>query len=91
MFDKFKNNLIKTEVLYGGTHKIFKFNNMYGASIIKHKYSFGGDENLWELAIIKFQDDDKWNIVYDTKLADDVIGYLTDEDVCCYLEQIKNL
>lgn len=91
MYDKFKNNLIETKELFGGVQKLFKFDNMYGASVIKHKYSYGGDKGLWELAVIKYQDDDKWHIDYDTKITDDVIGYLTDEDVCFCLEQIKHL
>lgn len=91
MCDEFKNNLIITRELHGGVQKIFKFDNLYGASVIKHKYSYGGDLGLWELAVIKHQEDDEWHIVYDTKITDDVIGYLTEEEVCFYLEQIKNL
>lgn len=91
IYDKFKNNLIKSNALFDGVQKIFKFDNMYGASVIKHRYSYGSDLGLWELAVIKYQDDDKWGIVYDTKLTDDVLGYLTDDDVCFYLEQIKHL
>ena len=91
MCDEFQNNLIETRELHGGVQKIFKFDNMYGASVVKHKYSYGGDVGLWELAVIKYQDKDKWDIVYDTGITDDVIGYLTDDDVCILLEQIKQL
>ena len=91
IYDKFKNNLIESKDLLDGVQTIFKFDNMYGASVIKHRYSYGGYLGLWELAVIKYQDDDKWDIVYYTKLTDDVLGFLTDDDVCCYLEQIKHL
>ena len=91
MCDEFQNNLIEIRELHGGVQKIFKFDNMYGASVVKHKYSYGGDAGLWELAVIKYQDEDKWHIVYDTEITDDVIGYLTDGDVCILLEQIKHL
>ena len=91
MCDEFQNNLIEIRELHGGVQKIFKFDNMYGASVVKHKYSYGGDAGLWELAVIKYQDEDKWHIVYDTEITDDVIGYLTDGDVCILLKQIKHL
>ena len=77
--------------MHGGIQKIFKFDNMYGASVVKHKYSYGNELGLWELAVIKYYADDEWHIVYDTKITDDVIGNLTDDDVCFYLEQIKYL
>lgn len=53
-YDRFKDNLIETNKLFDGIQKIVKFDNMYGASVIKHKHSYGGDLGLWELAVIKY-------------------------------------
>lgn len=62
------------------------FDNGYGASVVKSVYSYGGNQDLYELAVIK---DDA--ICYDTPITDDVLGYLTEDDVTKYLSQIQNL
>ena len=62
------------------------FDNGYGASVIKSPYSYGGNQDLYELAVIKDN-----AIRYDTPITDDVIGYLTEDDVTKYLGQIQEL
>ena len=62
------------------------FDNGYGASVVKSTFSYGGNQDLYELAVIK---DDA--ICYDTPITDDVLGYLTEDDVTKYLRQIQNL
>ena len=73
-----------------GVQYVYKFENNYGASIIKHEWSYGFEKDLWELAVIKFYRD-KFDLVYDTEITDDVIGYLRDEEVIELLEKIKEL
>lgn len=68
-----------------GIHYIFKFPNGYGASIIKDFSSYGEDEDLWELALLK-----DGHLEYRRLVNDDVLGYLTDEDVNNVLELIFN-
>ena len=77
--------------LNGGTQTLHKFDNGYGASVICHEFSYGADEGLKELAVIKFRKGDKWSLCYDTEITDDVLGYLTDEDVADLLVQIDAL
>ncbi len=74
-----------------GTQVVHKFENGYGASVVCHEFSYGGDEGLKELAVIKFRKGDKWSLCYDTEITDDVLGYLTDEDVADLLVQIEAL
>ena len=62
------------------------FDNGYGASVVKSTFSYGGNQDLYELAVIK---DDA--ICYDTPITDDVLGYLTEDDVTKYLGQIQEL
>lgn len=73
-----------------GVQYLFKFENSYGASVIKRHGSYGHSKDLWELAVIKFEDDDFY-LNYDTPVTDDVLGWLTDEDVRKLLGRIKNL
>lgn len=70
----------------GGTWLRYHFPNGYGASVISHKYSYGGSDGLWEIAVLR---DDE--ITYDTPLTSDVLGYLTESDVLLYLDEIKGL
>lgn len=74
----------------GGVSYIFRFDNDYGASVVKHDFSYGNEEDLWELAVIKWSGDD-WDLDYDTPITGDVEGYLTDEDVRELLGRIKGL
>lgn len=75
-----------------GVQYLFRFQNGYGASVIKHNFSYGHDMDLWELAVVKFIDEsDCYALVYDTPVTHDVIGYLTDKEVREYLQKIKEL
>jgi len=69
-----------------GEGKIYEFENGYGASIICHQYSYGGNEGLLELAVLKDGD-----LCFDTPVTDDVVGYLTTEQATDILEEIKSL
>ena len=87
----FEKCLIKIHEIFGGIQYIFRFENDYGASVIKHGGSYGRELDLWELAVIKFDNNDEWHLNYDTEITDDVIGSLTDDEVRDLLTQIKEL
>ena len=40
---------IYTQEKNGGIQRFFKFNNGYGASVIRHDSSYGSEKGLWEL------------------------------------------
>lgn len=92
-YEGFENNLYERvpRDLLGGVQYIFKFENGYGASVIKHIGSYGHEHDLWELAVIRFYRDDDWYLEYDTDIADDVLGHLTDERVRELFQKIKDL
>lgn len=88
----FEPFLYKEREHLGGMQYMFKFENHYGASVIKNMGSYGHEEDLWELAVIKFDEDgDDWDLTYNTSITDDVEGHLTDEDVRNLLQRIKEL
>lgn len=74
-----------------GQQYLFYFSNGYGASVIRGEYSYGGEQGLWELAVIKLRGGNAYTVVYDTPVTDDVIGYASVDKIKEALQQIKNL
>jgi hypothetical protein len=64
-----------------------QFDNGYGASVVKHDFSYGGKDGLYELAVI----DTKGDLTYSTPVTSDVEGHLSEDDVTKLLEQIQQL
>lgn len=86
------NFLYESRSLNGGEQRLYRFANGYGASVIRHKISYGSEHGLWELAVIKFLGaEDGFYLVYNTHITDDVIGHLTEEEVEKHLCDIVNL
>jgi hypothetical protein len=77
----------------GGTQKIYRFKNGYGASVVSGPYTYGGEEGLWELAVIQFDDEanDSFSLCYDTEITSDVEGHLEWSDVKKLLARIELL
>lgn len=73
--------------LNGGDQWKFTFPNGYGASVVRHSFSYGYDLGLWELAVL----DSDGNLTYDTPITDDVIGRLTEDEVASLLAGIEAL
>ena len=89
-YDKFEKYLYKVRE-ESNLHYIFKFDNGYGASVVKNIMSYGHSQDLFELAVIEFIDEFTWKICCSTDITDDVLGYLENDDVLDLLEIIKNL
>jgi hypothetical protein len=64
------------------------FENGFGASIVKHKFSYGGKDGMYEIAVL---DDINGSPIYYTSVTDDVLGHLSEDEVMFYLNEIKNL
>lgn len=73
-----------------GIQHLYRFDNGFGASVVQHQHSYGGNRGLWELAVIEFEGD-QWHLTYDTEVSGDVIGYLEWSEVEGYLDQIAAL
>lgn len=92
-YEGFEQYLLTSSIIekYESAHYIFKFDNGIGASVIKHIGSYGYDQDLWELATIKFDENGDWELVYNSTFAPDVLGWLEEDQVRKLLEEIKNL
>jgi hypothetical protein len=69
-----------------GYQKFVEFDNGYTASVVSNDMSYGSDRGLFEIAIL-YNDD----IVYDTGLTEDVIGFLDFQGVADTLKKIEKL
>ena len=78
---------LKSNPIHDGIQYHFKADNGYGASIVRHGFSYGNSEGLWELAVIGKDGD----LCYDTPITDDVLGYLSEEEVNSTLAKIAEL
>jgi hypothetical protein len=72
---------------YNGVQCRISFENGFGASVVKHSFSYGGKDGLYELAVLN----SSGNLTYDTPITDDVLGYLTEQDVTEILIKIQQL
>ena len=77
----------KQDMLRGLNAARIKFDNGYGASVVIGPYTYGGEDGLYELAVL----DSNGNLTYETPVTSDVEGYLSEDDVTRLLEQIQNL
>ena len=79
--------LVETNNIHDGMQLKFKFANGYGASVVKHKGSYGSSEGCWEIAVL----DKEGEIDYTTDLANDVIGWIKPEEIERWLIFISNV
>lgn len=84
---QFKDLEFKTHPQKDGVISRIIFDNGYGASVVKHEHSYGGDKGLYELAVLGKDG----QITYDTQITNDVIGYLRPMDVTDVMEKIQQL
>jgi hypothetical protein len=66
------------------------FPNGYGVSVVQFPGSYGYEEGLYEVAILKGLEED-WEICHDTPITDDVIGHQSVEDIDNLLSQVESL
>ena len=91
-YEGFKDYLLKrTFIATFGVQYIFKFDNGFGASVIKNVGSYGHENDLWEVGVVIFGYGDAWHLTYKTPITNDVVGNCTDEEVRDILSQIQKL
>ncbi len=75
-----------SEIAPEGVFQRWSFRNGYGASVVSGRFSYGGDEGLYELAVLWADEID-----YTSPITDDVVGWLESDSVCNLLSQIASL
>jgi hypothetical protein len=65
----------------------YKFDNGYGASVVSSVISYGGNKGLFEVGVL----DSDGELVYDTPITNDVVGWCSFAEVAEILERIKSL
>lgn len=80
----------QTDDKYFEDQTLYKFENDWGASIIYHKGSYGYEQGLVELGVVRWFGN-KHMLAYDTYPTNDVLGDLTQEQAKLILEKIKEL
>lgn len=90
-YEGFEEDLVVGGNAFDGIQYIFRFDNNYGASVVKFSGTYGYRSDLWELSVIGFDETGVYNVIFDTPITDDVIGHLTDGEVCWYLGRIRDL
>lgn len=85
---KFKNHngFVSHEQFNRYEEWIFNFNNGYGASVITGGIAYCNEAKPYELAVLKHGE-----LCYDTLITDDVISYLTSDEVLALLDRIEQL
>jgi hypothetical protein len=85
-YKTFKDIEFKPTTYHRGVCSETYFRNGYGVSVIKHTGSYGGNDGLYELAVLKDN-----ALCYDTEITSDVIGYLTPDDVTEIMIKVQEL
>lgn len=73
-----------------GVQFVVTFDNGYGVSVDRSYGTYGYEKGLFELAVIIGTQED-YDLCYDTPITDDVIGWLNEDDVVKYMEEVSKL
>jgi hypothetical protein len=79
---------ILPEVYGNGKRARMMFDNGYGVSVIQSDRTYGGNEGLYELGVL---DNPKGSVVSYTSVTNDVLGWLTEDEVTKYMAEVQEL
>jgi hypothetical protein len=86
----FNDLVFVDEITYNNSsssHSHMMFDNGYGVSVVQGPHSYGGKVGLYELAVL----DSNGEITYGTYITDDVLGFLTPDDVTRHMIDVQEL
>ncbi len=70
---------------------LIRFENGYGVSVLTGSGALATLEKPYELAVIQFDNDGSYKLIYPSLFNGDVIPFLTSEDVTSYMKIIQTL
>jgi hypothetical protein len=88
---KFTDLQFNTHPIGSGIQAFKFFPNGYGVSVVRFRGSYGYEDGLYEVAVLKGTDENNFEICYDTVVTDDVIGHQSEEQVEVLLYEVENL
>jgi hypothetical protein len=71
----------------GSKQSRIMFPNGYGVSVVQGWFSYGGDQGLYELAVL----DADGALTYETPVTDDVVGWLSEDAVTELMLKVQQL
>lgn len=77
---------LKFEPRYLSSQATMEFDNGYGVSVLSGNIAYFNGIDTYELAVLKNGD-----LCYDTPITDDVLSYITEEEVTKAMEEIQKL
>ncbi len=87
---KFTDLNFEPHYITGGIHVKHFFDNGYGVSVVRFPGSYGYEQDLYEVAVIKGTSDN-FKLCYDTPIADDVMGHRDEQDIENIMEEVASL
>lgn len=87
---KFTDLQFKPHRIHDGVQAIHFFENSYGVLVVKFPGSYGYEQDLYEVAVLKGTPDD-YELCYDTPVTDDVLGHRDEQDIENIMEEVQAL
>jgi hypothetical protein len=87
---KFSDLKFKLHPIGDGVQAIQCFPNGYGVSVVRFPGSYGYEQDLYEVAVVKGNEDD-YELCYDTLVTDDVMGHRDEQDIENIMEEVQAL
>ena len=72
----------------GAYFQRIEFENGYAVSIVSHKFSYGGHDGNFEIAVLRA---DTGEIIYDSPITNDVLGHLNFAEVGAVIAKVHAL
>jgi hypothetical protein len=66
------------------------FPNGYGVSVVRFSGSYGYEQGLYEVAVLK-GNEESFELCYDTPITDDVMGHRDETDIENIMEEVQAL
>lgn len=81
----FKDLVFEPHSIGKGQHAVLEFDNGYGVSVLLGDLFYSNGVDTYEVAVLAND-----YICYDTPITDDVVGYITEDEVTEIMEKLQS-